>query len=74
MTPHAIPPLLSKKEAAQALGISRSTLDRLRLRGELRATRIGGRVVFAEPDLLALLHRARESAAAPAIPDELEYR
>ena len=38
--------LLNKKEASKELGISISTLDRLRKSGYLREKRIGGRVFF----------------------------
>ena len=38
--------LLNKKEASKELGISISTLDRLRKSGYLREKRIGGGVFF----------------------------
>ena len=44
--------LLNKKEASQELGISISTLDRLRKSGYLREKRIGGGVFFALDEIV----------------------
>ena len=45
------------KTAAALLGVSRQTLWRLVKRKELRATRLGRRVVFRATELEALLDR-----------------
>lgn len=39
--------LLNKKEAAQELGISQASLDRLRKSGEIRSKRVGGKVMIS---------------------------
>lgn len=44
--------LLNKKEASKELGISISTLDRLRKSGYLREKRIGGRVFFTLDEIV----------------------
>lgn len=44
--------LLNKKEASQELGISISTLDRLRKSGYLREKRIGGGVFFTLDEIV----------------------
>lgn len=56
------PALLDKPQAQARLGgISRQTLDRLRLRGELGVVRIGRRVFFLADDLDAYVERNREA-------------
>lgn len=44
--------LLNKKEASQELGISISTLDRLRKSGYLREKRVGGGVFFTLDEIV----------------------
>ena len=44
--------LLNKKEASRELGISISTLDRLRKSGYLREKRIGGGVFFTLDEIV----------------------
>lgn len=44
--------LLNKKETSQELGISISTLDRLRKSGYLREKRIGGGVFFTLDEIV----------------------
>lgn len=43
--------LLTKAEAAQALGVCERTLDNLRAAGELRARKIGKKVMFEPREL-----------------------
>lgn len=43
--------VLSEAQAAEFLGVSRATVTRLRLAGELSFCRIGSRVVYRESDL-----------------------
>jgi excisionase family DNA binding protein len=43
--------LLSRDEAAQCLDICTKTLDKLVVTGELRARRIGGRILFSRSEL-----------------------
>jgi excisionase family DNA binding protein len=45
------PLLVGAKPAAAILGISRTTLDALVRKGEIRAVRLGGRVLFAHAEL-----------------------
>jgi excisionase family DNA binding protein len=45
------PLLVAAKPAAALLGISRTTLDALVRKGEIRAVRLGGRVLFAVAEL-----------------------
>lgn len=53
-------------EAAELLGIGRSTAYDLVARGELATTRLGGRVVVSRPTLTALL------GMEPPLPGELD--
>ena len=63
--PNSAHALLSKAQAAEYLGISaRSTHDLIQ-RGELRAVRIGGRVLIRPEDLAAFV-AARVAVAARA--------
>jgi excisionase family DNA binding protein len=55
-------------EAAELLGIGRSTAYDLIARGELSTTRLGSRVVVSRPTLTALL------GVEPPLPGELEAR
>jgi excisionase family DNA binding protein len=43
--------LLSRDEAAQCLDICTKTLDKLVATGEIRARRIGGRILFSRSEL-----------------------
>lgn len=46
-------------EAAMLLGVARHVLRDARLRGEIKATRIGKRIVYARDELLRFLARRR---------------
>ena len=50
--------LLTEREAAHLLSISRSTLWRLRREGSLRAISIGRAVRYRERDLIDLIDRS----------------
>jgi len=47
--------LLSKKEAAQELGISQSSLDRLRKSGEINSKKIGGLICFSISEITSFI-------------------
>ena len=47
--------LLSKKEAAQELGISQSSLDRLRKCGEINSKKIGGLICFSISEIASFI-------------------
>ena len=46
---------LTELEAAQACGVARHVLRDFRLRGKIQARRLGKRVIYLRPDLLAAL-------------------
>jgi excisionase family DNA binding protein len=52
--------LLSRYAAADALGVSFMTVDRLVKDGKLRCTKIGRRVLFAQADLEKFAATARK--------------
>jgi excisionase family DNA binding protein len=54
--------LVSRYIAADTLGISFVTLDRLTKQGEIRATKIGRRVLFAQTDLQKFADKARKES------------
>lgn len=54
--------LLNKKEASKELGISISTLDRLRKSGYLREKRIGGGVFFTLDEIVDFIGGVKRSA------------
>jgi excisionase family DNA binding protein len=54
-------PLLSVQQAAHVLGVSRSTLTRLVMRGQLQPVRIGRRVLIDPDDVERLIWSNRES-------------
>ncbi len=56
--------LISKKTAAHYLGVSESTVDRLRQDGEIEAIRVRGLVRVFVPSLDAFTTRQREQAEA----------
>jgi excisionase family DNA binding protein len=59
-------PLLTRREAAAALGISPVTVDRLRKCGKLTYRVIGNRLVrFLEADLETYLEKAATTGAKP---------
>jgi len=61
--------LLRKGEAARRLGVSPSTIDRLRANGELAWVAIGGQVRFRPEALLEYVARAeRPARSEPAEP------
>ena len=47
--------LLSKKEAAEELSISTSTLDRLRKQGLIRSKKVGGGIYFTLNELATFI-------------------
>ena len=47
--------LLTKQEAARELNISKSTLDRLRKSGEIKAKRVGGGIFFTINEIALFL-------------------
>jgi excisionase family DNA binding protein len=49
---------LTEEEAAQAAGVGRHNLRDLRLTGQIRATKLGRRVLYTRADLLAALESA----------------
>ena len=53
--PVRLPRLLTEKEAAEALGVSKATLVRLRRAGRITFTRIRGRIRYTEDHLLAYI-------------------
>jgi len=53
--------LLRRKEAANTLGISVSTLDDMEDAGEIQAVRIRGRVLYAPETLQAYIRRQASS-------------
>ena len=62
--------LLTKAEAARALGVSPSTLDRLRREAGLPAVKLDGLVLF-RPASLDAWAAARESEGAAPAPESL---
>jgi len=62
----AVPKLLySRKEAAELLSLSRSTLDAFITRGQLRSRRIGHKRLIAHADLVAFSQKNLPSAWLP---------
>ena len=61
-TPSIDAPSLDKQDAANYLGISQRTVDRLRANGTLGYTRVGGQVRFTWSDLLAFKMRNEVAA------------
>ena len=55
--------LLSKTEAAVALGISARSLQSLERAGRIASVRIGGRVLFTPVDLAAFIETNRTTSA-----------
>lgn len=51
--------LMSRESAAEYLGISTRTLDRLRAGGELAYVKLGGKIAYLEDDLVAYIRRQR---------------
>jgi excisionase family DNA binding protein len=51
-------------DAAELIGRTRRTLDRLRKAGEIRATRLGGRVFYRQEHIDTYLAK-RDKRAAP---------
>ena len=56
--------LLSREEAAQRLGVSVKTIDRLRKAGRLRSHHIGARVLITVRSVESLLASTREKGRA----------
>lgn len=54
--------LLSKVELSELLGISIRTIDRLRVRGDLAAVRVRGRVLFSPADVTAFINGQRRGS------------
>jgi len=57
--------LLTKEQAAQALGVCQRTVDNLRIAGELKARRIGRRVMFERATLEAFAKRDHKTRRRP---------
>lgn len=57
--------LISKAEAAEMLGVSPKTLERLAAAGKVPMYRIGGNCKFFEGDILDYIRAARVAPAAP---------
>ena len=57
--------LISKAEAAEMLGVSQKTLDRLAAAGKVPMYRIGGNCKFFEGEILNYIRGAR---VAPPVP------
>lgn len=47
--------LLNKKEAAQELGISTSSLDRLRQKGSIKSKQVGGLICFSISEIASFI-------------------
>ena len=47
--------LLNKREAAQELGISQSSLDRLRKSGEIKSKQVGGLICFSISEIASFI-------------------
>jgi predicted DNA-binding transcriptional regulator AlpA len=47
--------LLNKREAAQELGISQSSLDRLRKSGEIKSKQVGGLIFFSISEIASFI-------------------
>ena len=60
--------LLSRSDAAAALGISTDTLQRLIKKGELEVVRIGRSVLVPQDDIKALIERRRGMRRRPSAP------
>ena len=56
--PPPVPELLTRKQAAQLLGQSLTTIDQWTLKGKLRKHRIAGAVRFKRSEIMALLQPA----------------
>ena len=52
---------LTEPEAAALLGVKPYVLRDCRRRGELQGAKIGSKIVYARPDLLAFLDRQKEN-------------
>lgn len=59
----AVLPLLSETEAAKILGISSRTLWTLRTKGEVKALKIGSRVLYDHQDLRAFIDMKKRGSA-----------
>lgn len=59
------PPELSRRQAAQLLGIGERTLDRWTSEGRIAHYRLGDRVLYARPDLDRFLAANRREAGRP---------
>jgi len=53
-----MPEIFDKSHAAELLGVSIVTLDRLRAKGQIPFRQIGGLVKFTEADILLYLERS----------------
>jgi excisionase family DNA binding protein len=65
------PILISKKAAAELLGISVGLLDKLVRMGRLERVRLGGRSLFRRDDLERLALTPRQQRALMQEPEEL---
>ena len=60
-----MPNLFDKKKAAEMLGISPVTLDRLRQRGQLPYRTIGNQIRFLESDLFSFIENSTGTGWTP---------
>lgn len=60
----ALPVLYTEAEAAEYLGVSKMTLQRMRRRGDLKFIRVGGRAKYKQSNLLDFLESQQCHASA----------
>lgn len=58
-----VPRLLTAAQAADALGISKATIERLAADGEIKRLKVRGSVRFNAADLTAYVDRVMDAAA-----------
>lgn len=59
--------LLSREAAAEYLGVSTRTLDRIRAAGDLAYVKLGGRIAYLAEDLDAYVRRQRVGERVPQL-------
>jgi excisionase family DNA binding protein len=70
MSPEALPRLVSRKQAAEALAVSTDTLRRWQREGRIAAVRVGARIRFKREDVEALLRPVDEGEVAKRRPPQ----
>lgn len=58
-----VPQLLTPQQTADALGVSKATLDRLASDGQLRRVKVRGATRYSAGDLATYVDRVTEAAA-----------